>query len=152
MIERTHVPPAITTAGAAVTLVGTFLPWLRSGAVDRSSYEIFDLVERLGFSPNGVVAWTLRLWPLVPLLLVFSAIAHWLRPSGAGLRRALAALPLFSAFVVGGIASAILFAPEGGLLRIGVGPWFSACGAVVMVAGVGAAPRIVSRGAAAPVV
>ena len=32
--------------GSGVAVLGTFLPWLRSGAVDRSSYEIFDLVDR----------------------------------------------------------------------------------------------------------
>ena len=42
------------TAGAAVLLVGTFLTWLRSGATERSSYDVFDLVDRLGFSEGGL--------------------------------------------------------------------------------------------------
>ena len=65
------VGAAVISSGGALTLIGTFLPWLRSGARDRASYTIFDLVERLGFAPGGVVALSLRLWPLVPLLLVF---------------------------------------------------------------------------------
>lgn len=136
VIDRARVPPTVTTVGAAVTLLGTFLPWLRSGSVDRSSYEIFDLVERLGFSPNGLVAWTLRLWPLVPLLLVFSAIALWLRPTDARLRRMLAALPIAAALVVGGIALAVSLAPDVALFRIGIGPWVSVAGAMLMVVGV----------------
>ena len=45
------------TAGAAVLLVGTFLTWLRSGATERSSYDVFDLVDRLGFSEGGLMGW-----------------------------------------------------------------------------------------------
>ena len=70
------------TAGAAVLLVGTFLTWLRSGATERSSYDVFDLVDRLGFSEGGLVGWALRLWPLVPLLLVIAVIAWWVPTSG----------------------------------------------------------------------
>jgi hypothetical protein len=136
VIDRDHVPPAVVTSGAAITLVGTFLPWLRSGAVDRSSYEIFDLVERLGFSPNGVIAWTLRLWPLVPLLLVSAAISPWLRPARTWVRRVLAVLPVLAVLIVGGVAFAVSLAPEVGLFRIGIGPWCSVVGAIVMVVGV----------------
>ena len=53
--------------GASIALVGTFLPWLASGAVDRSSYELLDIVERLGFSPDGLVGLALTVWPLAPL-------------------------------------------------------------------------------------
>ena len=71
------------TAGAAVLLVGTFLTWLRSGATERSSYDVFDLVDRLGFSEGGLMGWALRLWPLVPLLLVLTVIAWWFPASGS---------------------------------------------------------------------
>lgn len=130
-----HVPSAITTGGAAVALIGTFLPWLRSGSVDRSSYEIFDLVERLGFSPNGTIAWTLRLWPLVPLLLVLGAISGWLRPADRRVRRALAVVPVAAALIVGGIALAVSLAPDIGLFRIGAGPAVTAVGGLGMLAG-----------------
>jgi hypothetical protein len=136
VIDRAHVPAAVVTSGAGLALIGTFLPWLRSGSVDRSSYEIFDLVERLGFSPNGVVAWVLRLWPLVPLLLACSAIALWLRPSDPRVRRALAVLPIASALVLVGTALVVSRAPDVGLFRVGIGPWCSVAGAVLMVAGV----------------
>ena len=136
MIDRERVPPSIITGGASLTLLGTFLPWVRSGATNRSSYEIFELVERLGFSSGGVVAWTLRLWPLVPLVLVLGAISGWLRPAAPWARRALAVVPVLAALVVGGIAFAVSLAPDIGLFGVGSGPTVSAVGAAVMLAGV----------------
>ena len=50
----------MVSAGAAITLLGTFLTWLRSGSADRSSYAVFGLVDRLGFSEGGVVGWALQ--------------------------------------------------------------------------------------------
>src|SRR5687768_8107165 len=74
---RRHVGVTVVTVGAVVVLVGTFLTWVRSGSAGRSSYDVFDLVDRLGFSPNGVVGIALRAWPLVPLLLALAVAVHW---------------------------------------------------------------------------
>ena len=117
-------------------LAGTFLPWLRSGARDRSSYTIFDLVERLGFAPGGVIAWSLRLWPLVPLLLVVTVTAAW-AVATADLRWSVPAL-LSSCGVlwVGGTAFAVLLAPDIALFGVGVGPAVTLVGAAIMVAGI----------------
>src|SRR5262245_66012238 len=38
----------LTVGGAGVVLVGTFLPWLRSGDVWRNSYEVWRSADRLG--------------------------------------------------------------------------------------------------------
>ncbi len=116
-------------------LIGTFLPWLSSGARSRSSYELFDLVDRLGFSPDGAVGWALRLWPLAPLLLVLSAVAQWTRGSRASLRWAQVALPVMSAGYVGGTAVALRFAPDGGLFRLRFGIWVTLTGAVAVGVG-----------------
>lgn len=71
---------AITlSAGAAVLAAGCLLPWLRSGARDRSSFEVFALVDRLGVLPSGVLGLGLRLWPLVPVLLLASTYVTWWR-------------------------------------------------------------------------
>ncbi len=124
-----------TTVGAAIALIGTFLPWLRSGSRDRSSYTIFDLVERLGFAPSGVVAWSLRFWPLVPLLLVATAVAAWAVATGH-LRWRIASVTLGVAIVwVGGTALAVVLAPDAGLVRVGDGP--AVAGGGVLVAGIG---------------
>jgi hypothetical protein len=124
------------TGGSAVALVGTFLPWLRSGARDRSSYTIFDLVERLGFAPGGVVAWSLRLWPLVPLLLVAVTVSAWAVVT-RHLRWSITMGVAVVALVwVGGTAIALVIAPDVGLFRIGIGPAVTLVGVLVAVAGV----------------
>ena len=123
------------TVGTATALVGTFLPWLQSGARDRSSYTIFDLVERLGFAPGGVVAWSLRLWPLVPLVLVAMTTAGWAAATGH-LRWRFAACAVGVGVVwIGGTAVALVLAPDVGLFRIGSGPTVALVGVVVAMAG-----------------
>ncbi len=79
--HHVHAPnrPSATviTVGAALAIIGSFLPWIGTGASARSSYDVVDLVERLGFTPDGVMSWVLRVWPLAPLLLVLAAVAQW---------------------------------------------------------------------------
>ncbi len=138
------------TIRATVTLIGTFLPWLRSGSRGRSSYTIFDLVERLGFAPGGVVAWSLRLWPLVPLLLVAMAIAAWAVAIGRLRWTAAAAAVGAGMLWIGGTAIALMLAPDAGLFRIGSGPAVAVIG--VAIAGLGAVwlrPRESAASAAA---
>ena len=136
MSQGRIVGSAIVTGGAVVTLTGTFLGWVRSGSSARSSYDVFALVDRLGFSPNGVVGSILRVWPLVPLMLVVGVIGQWSHARRRGLRVVLAALPVFGLLFAGGTAMAIANAPEAGLFAIGPGPNVTAAGAVVMLAGV----------------
>ena len=133
--------PVVVTVGGVVALIGTFLPWLRSGSRNRSSYTIFDLVERLGFAPGGVMAWSLRLWPLVPLLLVAGVVTGWL---AEGDRRLLRIHVGVSILIVGWLtatAAGVLLAPDVALFRIGVGPSVTSIGAV----GVGIGTTVISR-------
>lgn len=67
----------MVTLAAAATIVGTFLPWLRSGKHDRTSYELLSLVDSLGYTSGGPVGWAVRLWPLVPLICVVAAVTSW---------------------------------------------------------------------------
>jgi hypothetical protein len=124
------------TVGAGIAIVGTFLPWLRSGSRNRSSYTIFDLVERLGFAPSGVVSWSLRLWPIVPMLLVLDVVAVWVVTSTGKGRRSLLVTTGVIALWVAGTAVAVRFAPDAGLFRIGVGPLVTVGGVVGLVVGV----------------
>jgi hypothetical protein len=136
VIDAPHRAAIVTTAGAGTMLVGTFLPWLRSGARNRSSYTIFDLVERLGFAPGGVIAWSLRLWPLVPLLIVVTATCAWAVVTHHVRWGVCAAATVTLVVWVGGTATAVFLAPDVALFRIGVGPTVTLVGAVAAAAGV----------------
>ena len=101
---------ALSTA-ALITLVGVFAPWLKSGSSRRSSFELFDLVERLGFAPNGPFAWAVRIWPLVPLLLVAASVAACAhRPRLGG------ALGLGVGVYVATVSAGVFWAPDAGLI------------------------------------
>jgi len=117
-------------------LVGTFLPWLRSGTRNRSSYTIFDLVERLGFAPGGVIEWSLRLWPLVPLLLVATVTTAWAVATEHLRWTVPIVLSICSAVWVGGTAFAVLLAPDIALFGVGIGPTVTLAGTAVLVAGI----------------
>ncbi len=83
----------VMTAGAAVTIAGTLLPWVRTGGRARHSYDLFALVDRLGFSPDGSAALALRWWPLVPLLAVGAVVlAAWGHAIAGGVLAVLAAV------------------------------------------------------------
>lgn len=123
------------TVGAGLTLAGTFLTWVRSGATDRSSYEVFGLVDRLGFSPDGAIGWALRLWPLLPLMLVAIVIAHWWDVAHPAWSTGRASLATGALAYSGGIAIAVGNAPEIGLFEVGPGPAVTLAGAAVMLVG-----------------
>lgn len=76
-MRRHHAPPLALSVGAAVVLVGTFLPWWRSGSSRRSSYALLDLLDRLDLAADGPAANAMRLWPIVPLLVVGAVVATW---------------------------------------------------------------------------
>ncbi len=99
-VQRILIGRVVATIGAMVALVGTFQPWVRSGERQRSSYEIFSLVDRLGISRSSVVGWGLRLWPVVPFLLVLAITLLWFT------RRWLAATIVVVAVVYAGVVAA----------------------------------------------
>ncbi len=134
MVDRHWVRAGAIALGASVAVIGSFLPWLRSGAIDRSSYEIFELVDRLGFSPDGPVGWAVRLWPLVPLLFVLAAVVQWSMSTHPAMIAARRFLPLLAALYGGGVALAIRMAPDAGLFRFRYGSWFTLIGAIVVAA------------------
>lgn len=119
----------MTTLATALVLVGVFGPWLLSGSSTRSSFELIDLVGRLGFSPGGMFEIVLRLWALVPLLVVATCVAVW-----AGRQRLAAVLGLVSGLYVGGVSAAVAQAPDASLVRTSWGVEVSAIGAGALIA------------------
>lgn len=123
---------AVTTAAAAV-LVGTFSPWLRSGASKRSSFELFDLADRLGYSDGSLFTSTVRVWPLVPLAVVGAVVAVWF-----GRRHLAGWIAVLAGCYVTAVAIAVRSAADTSLFRADWGVTVSAVGAVGLVlAGIG---------------
>lgn len=136
----------IAALGSGTVLVGTFLPWVSSGSATRSSYDLFGVIDRLGFAPDGVVGWAVRLWPLVPLLLVTTAVSHALAPDPMWVRVARTAVTTFTAAYAGAVALAVRLAPDIGLIRPRIGPTVTAIGAIVLGASLTRARRPDRRG------
>lgn len=130
LVRRILIGRIVATTGAGLAVIGTFLPWLRSGTRRRTSYEIFSLVDRLGISQSSVVGWGLRLWPIVPLLLCLAATLQWFP------RRWPTPISATVAVVYsGGVAAAVESAPSTSLIAVSYGPWVTLAGAVTLAAG-----------------
>ncbi len=128
-VHRILIGRVLAGVGALATIVGTFLPWVRSGTRRRTSYEIFSLVDRLGFSPSSLVGWGLRLWPVVPFLVVLAATLSWFPR-----RWVTGATALVAVVYVGGVAAAVESAPSTSLISIEFGPEVTLAGAAVLAA------------------
>ena len=128
------------TLGALMLIAGTAMPWLRTGERRRSSYELFGIIERLGFSPGGAVGWAIRLWPLVPLLAVVAATCAWFAPRWSLLPAIVAAL------YAGGVGFAVANVDEISTVGIEGGPAFTVTGAVLVVVGAAVATSGAQRG------
>lgn len=124
----------IASVGALLVLIGSFLPWLASGTASRSSYDLFGIVDRLGFSPDGLVGWAIRLWPLLPLLLVVTVVSHHVHHDAAWIPILRTTSTALSALYAGAVALAVRMAPDVGLFSPRIGPWVTLLGALLLAA------------------
>ncbi|MTD13796.1 hypothetical protein GIS00_07550 [Nakamurella sp. YIM 132087] len=78
--RRARVVTGTALAGSGVvgTVLGAFLPWVRSGSVDRNSFELSGVASRLLF-PDGLVSWLLSVWPLIGPLCAVPVVLALLR-------------------------------------------------------------------------
>ena len=60
--------------GGVIALVGTFLPWLRTGQHQRSSYELSSVATHLHVATGLLEHWTVTVWPVVPLALLAATV------------------------------------------------------------------------------
>ena len=75
----------IAGSGLAMVIAGSFLPWVISGEVRRSSYAILGIVDRLGVAGDGALGVLIANWPLVGVLCmapVVIACLRWWRTAG----------------------------------------------------------------------
>ncbi len=120
----------VMAGGALVVIVGSLLPWLRTGGRRRHSYDLFELVERLGFAPGSVAAAALRWWPVVPLFAVGAAVAV-----GWGLLRIGGFLGIGAAIYAGGTALVVILAPSGRAIDPQFGAVVTAVGGLLLLVG-----------------
>ncbi len=118
------------TLGGVVSIVGMFGPWVRTGQASRSSFELADLIVRLGFARSGPVGLAIRTWPMAPLSVVIAVVATW----WIGGRLA-AAITIAVGLVVGLVGAAVWRAPDSLLLASRWGALVTAIGAALMVGG-----------------
>ena len=115
---------AVGGAGLVVAVIGTFLPWLRSGDVRRNSYTSFGLLRRLiGF--HGVAEVLIRGWPVLGVVsagVVLLAVTGLHRTAGV---LALAAAVWAMAVAIGALAQD----PVAGIRVDPVGPAVTLTGA-----------------------
>jgi hypothetical protein len=65
------LPPlaaGVAVLGVVLVVVGSLLPWVRTGRRRRSSYDLIGLADRLGVLPAGAAGVLARAWVLAPLL------------------------------------------------------------------------------------
>jgi hypothetical protein len=128
VLGRRGAPELTFTVAALVVLVGTFLPWLRTGSTSRSSYDLLGLLSRLDFAPDGPMSTLVRCWPLVPVLLTGAVVLAWWRWTWAALVVAAAAL-----LYAGGVGVAMIAAVRGTGISTGPGPWVATIGSLDLV-------------------
>ena len=120
--------------GLVLAIVGTFLPWVVSGGVERNSYAIVGIVRRLGLLGDGFGDTALSWWPMLGPLAVVPVIAGILR-----WWRSAALLSMIFGVLVGVIGGGVLTVASGhrtagiGLDR--TGPVVTVVGALLTVIG-----------------
>ncbi len=118
------------TVGGVVSIVGMFGPWVRTGSASRSSFELADLVARLGYARGGPVGLALRTWPMAPLSVVVAVVAAW----WIGGRLA-GAIAVVVGLIIGLVGAAVWSAPDSVLQGSRWGCLVTALGASAMVFG-----------------
>lgn len=91
-VRTAYVFAGVVTAGLAVAVAGTFLPWLRSGTVERDSYQVAGVVDHFDLLDNVFATAALKSWIALPLLATGCVLLLVLRRlrTGAALAGALA--------------------------------------------------------------
>jgi hypothetical protein len=130
-LGRRAAPVAVMAIGAALAVVGALLPWIRTGGRSRNSFDLFRLVDDLGFAPRGAAATAIRWWPIVPLLAVVAVVGAWW-----GWARAGGAVGVVAAGYTLAVAIAILGAPtRGRVVARSLGATVTVVGGAVLLGG-----------------
>ena len=121
--HRRSIAIGAVTLGGVVSIVGMFGPWVHSGSASRSSFELADVVVRLGYARGGPVGLALRTWPMAPLSVVIAIVATWWIGG-----RVAAGIAVVVGLVVSLVGAAVWSAPDSILLGSRWGSLVSALG------------------------
>ncbi len=114
--------------GIVVLILGTFLPWLRSGRSERNSYETGGALRRL-LGLHGVLDTAVSAWPFAGLLCAAVVAVFAL-----GLPRCAAGLALLTALATGAVAVTAVLVDGNSFVRpLMLGPSVTILGATIVV-------------------
>ena len=124
----------LSGTGLLLVIAGSFLPWVISGSVHRSSYAVVGVADRLGFGRDGVIGALITGWPLFGVLCMTPVIAAVLRRW-----RLAGVLAILIAVTAAAVSFGILWVAIG---RVGltvrldpVGPSVMAAGSLLLLGG-----------------
>jgi hypothetical protein len=126
------VAAGVTAVGLITSIVGTFLPWLKSGSTTRDSYEVLSLRDLAGLDgvAGSVVTWV---WVGLTPLAVVAAGLYVVR-----FRRFAACVGLLFGTIGGTVAllATVQGDSKGALVGISIaGPALTLAGAVLTIVG-----------------
>jgi hypothetical protein len=120
----------LACVGIALLVIGTFLPWLVSGRVNRNSYSASGALRTL-LDLGGAVGAALRIWPFVSLVGAVAVALIVLGYAGIG-----SGLALLTAIVAGTVAVAALTTSNHGLIHVAAaGPAVTLTGSALTLIG-----------------
>lgn len=128
-----QVSVLIAALGLLAVAAGSFLPWVRSGTVLRSSFETAGVLDRLGPSDVPLLDAALTGWIAVPLVCVIC-----LGLFAVGMTRTGAGIAIIVSLLAGTVGAATYVLGSGGSGAVSVvatGPLTTCLGGVVALGG-----------------
>ena len=123
--------PVLATCGLVLIVVGTFLPWLRSGTVTRNSYQAAGAIRDV-LEPGPLAGAALRVWPAVSLACALAVALYLL-----ALRTLAAVLVVLLVAVAAAAAVGTLVSgPYGTVAAAPTGPAVTLAGGAIALAAV----------------
>ena len=118
--------------GVVLVLIGTFLPWFRSGTTHRDSYQAIGLIRFYRLLDGSPLSLLLDVWVGLAPAITVCVVAYAL-----GLRRTAACVAGVVAVLTGTVATvAIVQVDDGGLLGVaGTGPAVTLTGSALVLLG-----------------
>ena len=80
-MPRPPLRSVLASVGGTIALLGSFLPWLRTGERERTSYDLSGLARRLEVATGPLERAAVTAWPAVPFVLLCAVVLLVMRCS-----------------------------------------------------------------------